>query len=66
MDHSQNTRPECTIEGIYTTAKQHKIENFSVDGLSGHCDTVYEAIGYFYRCCDCQQKEKVNSENLKI
>ena len=65
MDHFRNTRPECTIESIYTTGKQHKIENFNVDGFCGHCDTVFEAMGCFYHGCDCQQKEKVTSEILK-
>ena len=33
MDYFQNAWPECTIESLYTTGKQHKIENFSVDGF---------------------------------
>ena len=67
MDHFQNTRPKCTIEVIYTTGKQHKIDIFSVDGLCGNRDTVIEAMGYFYYgCdCDCQQKKEALSEIRK-
>ena len=37
MSFYQATRPECTIESIYTTEKQKKIDSFCVDGFCGHC-----------------------------
>ena len=50
----QRTRPECKIEGFFTTSRQKKIGCFSVDGLCLHCLTVFEAIGCFYLFCPCQ------------
>ena len=65
MDYFQNARPECTIESIYTTGKQHKIENFSVDGFCGHCQTVFEAMGCFYHGCACQKEKEISIEIRK-
>ena len=59
MDHFQNTRPKSTIEIIYTTEKQLKIKNSSVDGFCGHCDTVFKTMGCFYNG-DCQQKKEAS------
>ena len=50
---------------MYTTGERHRIENFSVVGFCGHCDTVFEAMGCFYHGCDCQQKEEGTSEIRK-
>ena len=58
MDHLQNTRPDCEIQSIQTTGNKHKIDNFSVDGFCGHCNTVFEAMGCFYHGCDCQMVKK--------
>ena len=44
----QTTRPECTIESFYTTGKLRKIDSFTVDGFSGHCQTIFEALGCYY------------------
>ena len=34
-----------------------KSKKISVDGFCGHCDTVFEAMVWFYHGCDCQQKK---------
>ena len=57
IEYFQNARPLCTIERIYASAKQHKIDNFNVDGFCEHCKTVFEALGCFCHGCECQ-KEK--------
>ena len=51
----QRTRPDCEIESFFTTARQKKIDCFSVDGLCFHCNTVFEAMGCFYHFCPCQE-----------
>ena len=64
MDHLQNTRSDCKIQSIYTTGNLHKIDNFSVDGFCGHCNTVFEAMGCFYHGCDCQMVKKEANANI--
>ena len=81
MDHWQNTRPDCKIQSVQTTRNLHKIDNFSLDGFCGHCNTVFEAMGCFYYGCDCQivkkeanahigkrwhERRKFNAERKKI
>ena len=58
MEHLGNTQPGCKIQSIQTTGNQHKIDNFSVDGFSGHGNTVFEAMICFYHGCDCQMVKK--------
>ena len=48
MSYFQRTRPDCKIESFYTTGRQKKIDRFSVDGFCSHCNTVFEARGWFY------------------
>ena len=55
MSHFQRTGPECEIESFFTTGRQKKIDCLSVDGLCSHCNTVFEAMGCFYRFCLCQE-----------
>ena len=37
--------------GRITTIRQKKIDSFSVDGLCGHCNTVFETMGCYYLFC---------------
>ena len=46
MSFYQATRPECTIESFYTTGKQKKIDSFTVDGIGGHCQTIFTPAVY--------------------
>ena len=57
MSFYQANRPECTIESIYTTGKQKKIDSFSVDGFCGHCQTIFEALGCHYHFCPCRETQ---------
>ena len=41
----QQTRPEGKVESNVTTARQKKIDSFSVDGIRNYCNTVFEAMG---------------------
>ena len=56
MSYFQRARPECEIESCLTTSRQKKIDCFSVDGFSSHCNTVFEAMGCFYHFCPCQEQ----------
>ena len=55
ISYFQRIRPECKSERFFTTGKQMKIDCFSVDGFCSHCNTVFEAMGYFYHFCPCQE-----------
>ena len=55
MTYFQRTRPECEIGSFFTTGREKKNDCFSVDGFCSHCNTVFEAMGYFYHFCGCQQ-----------
>ena len=44
-------RPDCKIESFYTTGTQKKIDCFKAYGFCTHCNTVFEAMGCFYRYC---------------
>ena len=55
MSYFQRTRPECDIEGFFTTGRQKKIDWFSVDRFCSHCNTVFEAMGCFYHFGPCEE-----------
>ena len=55
MSYFRSTRPDCKIESFFTTGRQKKIDCFSVDGFSSHCNTVFEAMGCFYHFCPRQE-----------
>ena len=55
MSYVQRQRPDCKIEGFYTTGTQKKIDCFKVDGFCAQCETVFEAMGCFYHYCPCQE-----------
>ena len=62
----QRTRPECKIENFYATGRQKKLDCVSVDGFCCHCNTVFEAMGYFYHFCICQEvRPSVTEEDIQ-
>ena len=66
ISYYQTIRPDCTIESIYTTGKQKKIDWFSVDGFCGHCNTIFEALGCYYHFCPCREAQpSLSEEELK-
>ena len=64
MSYFQRIRPDCKTENIYTTGRQ-KI-SFNVDGFCSHCNTVFEATGFFYRFSPIQElRPSVTEEDMK-
>ena len=63
----QQTRPESKIESKVTTGRQKKIDCFSVDGICYHCNTVFEARGYYFHYCPCQEARPslTDNENMR-
>ena len=55
LSYFQQTRPECGIESNVAIARQKKIDCFSVDGICNHCNTVFEAMGFYFHYCPCQE-----------
>ena len=55
LSYFQQCRPDCKIESNATTSRQKKIDCFSVDATSYHCNTVFEAMGCYYHYCPCQE-----------
>ena len=51
----QRSRPDCKFESNVTAGRQKKIDCFSVDGICYHCNTVSEAMGWYYHYCPCQE-----------
>ena len=46
---------EYKIESYYNTGTQERIHCFSVDGFCNHCKTVFEAMGFYFHFCPCQE-----------
>ena len=59
----QQTRPESRNESNVTTGRQKKIDCFSVDGISNHCNTVFEAMGCYFHFCACQEAHPSLTDN---
>ena len=59
----QQTRPDCKIESIVTNSRQRKIDCFSVDGICSHCNTVFEARGFYFQYCRCQKSRSSLTHN---
>ena len=55
LSYFQQSRRNCRIESNDTTGRQKKIDCFSVDGICYHCNTVFEAMGWYYHHCPCQE-----------
>ena len=66
MSYFQRTRAECEIESSFTTGRQKKFDCFSVDGFCLHCNTVFEAMGWFYHFCPCQElRSSLTEEDIQ-
>ena len=55
LSYFQESRPECKIESNVTTARQKKIDCFSVDGICYQSNTVFETMRCYYHFCPCQE-----------
>ena len=58
----QSQRPNCTIESYYTTGTQKNIDCFKVDGFCAHCKIIFEATGFYFHFCACQEARVSMSE----
>ena len=63
LSYFQQARPECRIESNVTTGRQKKIDCFSVDGICNHCNTAFEAIGWYFHYCPCQEARPSLTDN---
>ena len=54
MSYYQRQRPDCKIDGSYTTGTQKKNDCSKANGFCAHCKTWFEAMGCFYPYCTCQ------------
>ena len=63
LSYFQQTRPECGIESNVTTVWQKTIDCFSVDGIYNHCNTVFEAMGWHFHYCPCQEARPSLTDN---
>ena len=63
LSYFQQTRPECRIESNVTTGRQKKIDCFSVDGICNLCNTVFEAMGFYFHYCPCQEARPSLTDN---
>ena len=55
LSYFQQSQPDCKIESNVTAGRQKKIDCFSVCGNCYHCNTVSEAMGFYYHYCPCQE-----------
>ena len=57
MSCFQRMRPDCGIESFYTTVTERKIDCFTAEGSSAHCNTVFEAISCFNPYCPVKKHD---------
>ena len=52
---------------VFTQQEFRKKDCFSVHEFCGHCDTIFEAMGYFYHFCESQELQPglTNEDILK-
>ena len=55
MSYFQRRRLDCKIESFYTTGTQKQIDCIKGDGFCALCKSVFEAMGFFYHYCPCQE-----------
>ena len=55
VSYFQRSRPDCKIESNVATGRQKKTDCFSRNGVSYHCNTVFEAMGCYYHFYPCQE-----------
>ena len=62
----QRTKLDSKDESFYTTGRKKKIDHFSVDGYCFYCYKLFEAMGYFYHFCPCQELHpSLTEEDIK-
>ena len=55
MSYYQRQRPDCKIDGSYTTGTRKKDDCSKASGFCAHCKTWFETMGCFYPYCTCQE-----------
>ena len=55
---SSRTRDRNVILKAFTQPEPSKRLTPLVDGFCSHCNTIFEALGFFYHFCDCQQGQR--------
>ena len=55
MSYFQLFRPQCEVESVYTQGTQKNSDAYSVDNFCGHCNTVFEGMGFYYDNYSCQE-----------
>ena len=60
--YQQSQHPHCTIESYYTTGTQKNIDCFKVAGFCAHCKNRFEATGFYFQFCACQEARASMSE----
>ena len=53
--HSFNKVNQIAKVRVISLLVDKKIDCFSVDGICCHCNTVFEAMGYYYHYWPCQE-----------
>ena len=49
VSYFQRVRPECKVDSFHTTGTQKKTDSYSVDGFCRYWNTIFEAMGCFYK-----------------
>ena len=62
MSYFQRIRLDCRNKSFYTAGTQKRIDCFYADGFCGQCNTAFEATGFFYIYCPCQDGRSALSE----
>ena len=67
MSYFQAIKPECKIESHYTTGTPKKKTNcFIVNGYCNHCETVFEAMGWYFIFYPCQEaRRSLTDDDIK-
>ena len=62
MSYFQWVRPQCEVEGFYTTGSHKEIDAYSVGGFCEHCNTVFEIMVCYYHYSPCQETRPFPTE----
>ena len=65
MDYLQQVQPNCKIQTLFSRKKQKKIGRYIVDRFCNHCNTVFEAMGFFFHFCPCQEEKPLLFEYIE-
>ena len=63
LSYFHQTRPHCKIESNVITGRQKKIDCSVLMVFCNHFNTVFEAIGYFFHYCPCQEARPSLTDN---